>query len=59
MAQQEFLESREEALSWIRTVQRRLKETDNTHGPRHALEARLRETEVRPLMISLGPLLPD
>lgn len=52
MAQQEFLESREEALSWIRTVQRRLKVTDNTHGPRHALEARLRETEVRPLMIS-------
>lgn len=48
MAQQEFLKSREEALSWIRTVQRRLKVTDNTHGPRHALEARLRETEVRP-----------
>ncbi|XP_011616901.1 nesprin-3 isoform X2 [Takifugu rubripes] len=45
MAQQEFLESREEALSWIRTVQSRLKVTDNTHGPRHALEARLRETE--------------
>lgn len=48
MAQQEFLESREEALAWIRSVQRRLKVTDDTRGPRHALEERLRETEVRP-----------
>lgn len=47
MTQQEFTESLEEALSWIRSVQERLKATDNTHGPRHALEARLRETEVR------------
>ncbi|CAF98175.1 unnamed protein product [Tetraodon nigroviridis] len=45
MTQQEFTESLEEALSWIRGVQERLKATDNTHGPRHALEARLRETE--------------
>lgn len=51
MTQQEFTESLEEALSWIGGVQKRLKAIDNTHGPRHALEARLRETEVRVLLL--------
>lgn len=53
MTQQEFTESLEEALSWIRSIQKRLKATDNTHGPRHALEARLRETEVRVLLLQM------
>ncbi|XP_051806282.1 nesprin-3 [Acanthochromis polyacanthus] len=43
--QQEFMESLEAALSWMRAVQERLKANDNTQGPRDALEARLRETE--------------
>lgn len=47
MTQQEFMESLEVALSWMRTVQEKLKVNDNTQGPRDALEARLRETEVR------------
>ncbi|KAM6912174.1 nesprin-3 [Xenentodon cancila] len=42
---QEFMESLEAALSWMRAVQERLKTNDNTQGPRKALEARLRETE--------------
>ncbi|XP_067311875.1 nesprin-3 [Pseudorasbora parva] len=43
--QHEFRESLEEALSWMQAVQERLKENDNTQGPRSALEVRLRETE--------------
>ncbi|KAM9341249.1 nesprin-3 [Symphorus nematophorus] len=43
--QQEFTESLEAALSWMRTIQERLRANDNTQGPRDALEARLRETE--------------
>ncbi|XP_070776709.1 nesprin-3 [Enoplosus armatus] len=43
--QQEFMESLEAALSWMRAVQERLKANDNTQGPRDALEARLKETE--------------
>ncbi|XP_035529861.1 nesprin-3 [Morone saxatilis] len=43
--QQEFTESLEAALSWMRAVQERLRANDNTQGPRDALEARLRETE--------------
>uniref|UniRef100_UPI0037E896BD nesprin-3 isoform X1 n=2 Tax=Semicossyphus pulcher TaxID=241346 RepID=UPI0037E896BD len=43
--QQEFMESLEAALSWMRAIQERLKANDNTQGPRDALEARLRETE--------------
>lgn len=46
--QHEFRESLEEALSWMQAIQERLKQNDNTQGPRSALEARLRETEVRP-----------
>ncbi|CAL8285589.1 unnamed protein product [Lota lota] len=43
--QQEFRESLEAALSWMRAAQERLHINDNTQGPRDALEARLRETE--------------
>ncbi|KAI1895308.1 hypothetical protein AGOR_G00104950 [Albula goreensis] len=43
--QDEFGESLEGALSWMQTVQERLRANDNTQGPRAALEARLRETE--------------
>ncbi|TRZ00773.1 hypothetical protein DNTS_005309, partial [Danionella cerebrum] len=43
--QNEFRESLEEALSWMQAIQERLKQNDNTHGPRSALEIRLRETE--------------
>uniref|UniRef100_A0A672J8X9 Spectrin repeat containing, nuclear envelope family member 3 n=1 Tax=Salarias fasciatus TaxID=181472 RepID=A0A672J8X9_SALFA len=43
--QQDFKENLEAALSWMRAVQERLKANDNTHGPRDALEARLKETE--------------
>ena len=45
--QQEFMESLEAALCWMRAIQERLKANDNTQGPRDALEVRLRETEVR------------
>ncbi|KAF7650600.1 hypothetical protein LDENG_00123240, partial [Lucifuga dentata] len=45
MTQQEFTESLQVALCWMRAVQERLKANDNTQGPRDALEARLRETE--------------
>ncbi|KAK2825829.1 hypothetical protein Q5P01_020043 [Channa striata] len=43
--QQEFTERLETALTWMQAIQERLKATDNTQGPRDALEARLRETE--------------
>ncbi|XP_056123130.1 nesprin-3 [Rhinichthys klamathensis goyatoka] len=43
--QHEFKECLEEALSWMQAVQERLKQNDNTQGPRSALEVRLRETE--------------
>ncbi|XP_030633286.1 nesprin-3 [Chanos chanos] len=43
--QHEFRESLESALSWMQAVQERLRDNDNTSGPRDALEARLRETE--------------
>ncbi|XP_062863502.1 nesprin-3 isoform X2 [Trichomycterus rosablanca] len=42
---QDFRESCEEALTWMRAVQERLRLSDNTDGPRAALETRLRETE--------------
>lgn len=45
--QQEFTENLELALSWMHAIQGRLKANDSTQGPRDALEARLRETEVR------------
>ncbi|KAK7142587.1 hypothetical protein R3I94_012063 [Phoxinus phoxinus] len=43
--QHEFRECLEEAMSWMQAVQERLKQNDNTQGPRSALEVRLRETE--------------
>ena len=36
----------EDAQEWMKAVQERLQVNDNTQGPRAALEARLRETEV-------------
>lgn len=45
--QHEFGESVDGAVAWMRAVQERLRVNDNTQGPRAALEARLRETEVR------------
>lgn len=45
--QQEFTDKVELALSWMHAIQGRLKANDSTQGPRDALEARLRETEVR------------
>ncbi|XP_052009821.1 nesprin-3 [Xyrauchen texanus] len=43
--QHEFRERLEEALSWMQGIQEKLKQNDNTQGPRSALESRLRETE--------------
>lgn len=44
--QEGFDRSVEDARQWMRAVQERLQINDNTQGPRTALEARLRETEV-------------
>lgn len=44
--QEGFDRSVEDALKWMKAVQERLQVNDNTQGPRAALEARLRETEV-------------
>lgn len=44
--QQEFTDNLDSAKSWMKAIQERLKANDNTQGPRQALEARLRETEV-------------
>ena len=44
--QREFSEGLEAALCWMQAIQERLRTNDNTQGPRAALEARLRETEV-------------
>lgn len=52
--QQDFMEKLETAISWMRAIQERLKSNDNTQGPRHALEARLRDTEVRPFSCCLS-----
>lgn len=45
--QDEFDSSVENAEAWMKAIQERLSINDNTKGPRSALEARLRETEVR------------
>ena len=45
--QEGFDRSVEEARQWMKAVQERLQVNDNTQGPRAALEARLRETEVQ------------
>lgn len=44
--QEGFDRSVEDAREWMKAVQERLQVNDNTQGPREALEARLRETEV-------------
>ncbi|KAM9203038.1 nesprin-3 [Dugong dugon] len=43
--QEDFDRRVEEAQAWMEDVQEQLKISDNTQGPRAALEARLRETE--------------
>ncbi|XP_021405391.2 nesprin-3 [Lonchura striata] len=43
--QDEFDSSVENAETWMKAIQERLRINDNTKGPRSALEARLRETE--------------
>lgn len=44
--QEDFDRSVEDAQAWMKVVQEQLQVNDNTQGPRAALEARLRETEV-------------
>lgn len=44
--QEGFARSLGDAQEWMKAVQERLQINDNTQGPRAALEARLRETEV-------------
>lgn len=46
-SQNEFDSSVEKAEDWMKTIQERLRINDNTKGPRSALEARLRDTEVK------------
>ncbi|XP_053331228.1 nesprin-3 isoform X2 [Spea bombifrons] len=43
--QDEFETSVENAEAWMKAVHKCLEDNDNTHGPRAALESRLRETE--------------
>lgn len=45
--QDEFDSSVTQAEDWMKTIQERLRINDNTKGPRSALEARLRDTEVK------------
>ena len=60
--QEGFDRSVEDARRWMRAVQEQLQINDNTQGPRTALEARLRETEVcggrgldNPAALALSP----
>lgn len=55
--QDEFDSSVENAEAWMKAIQERLRINDNTKGPRSALEARLRETEVREELWNLGVAL--
>lgn len=45
--QDEFDSSVAQAVDWMKTIQERLRINDNTKGPRSALEARLKDTEVK------------
>lgn len=47
MSQREFLDGVEAARAWMEDVEKRLSAVDDTQGPRDALEARMRETQVR------------
>ncbi|KAM3918822.1 nesprin-3 [Leptodactylus fuscus] len=55
----EFETSLEKAEAWMKEIQERLKENDNTKGPRTALESRLRETEKICMLEGDGKLLID
>ncbi|XP_073465488.1 nesprin-3 isoform X2 [Aquarana catesbeiana] len=45
LPQDEFETCMEKAEAWMKEIHERLKENDNTQGPRSALESRLRETK--------------
>lgn len=51
-SQNEFDSSVEKAEDWMKTIQERLRINDDTKGPRSALEARLRDTEVKRTMFA-------
>ncbi|XP_040268814.1 nesprin-3 isoform X8 [Bufo bufo] len=55
----EFETSLEKAEAWMKEIHERLKENDNTQGPRSALESRLRETEKICILEPDGKLLVD
>ncbi|XP_071972358.1 nesprin-3 isoform X3 [Engystomops pustulosus] len=55
----EFETSLEKAEAWMKEIHERLKENDNTQGPRSALETRLRETEKICTLEPDGKLLVD
>lgn len=58
--QEDFDRNVEDAQAWMKVVQEQLQVNDNTQGPRAALEARLRETEVGsdPALLVLWDWLP-
>uniref|UniRef100_A0A8C9EHK6 Nesprin-3 n=1 Tax=Pavo cristatus TaxID=9049 RepID=A0A8C9EHK6_PAVCR len=55
--QDEFDSSVENAEAWMKAIQERLSINDNTKGPRSALEARLRETEVNVFIFCCSDLI--
>ncbi|XP_066463594.1 nesprin-3 isoform X2 [Eleutherodactylus coqui] len=55
----QFETSLEKAEAWMKEIHERLKENDNTQGPRSALETRLRETEKICSLEADGKLLVD
>ncbi|XP_056403337.1 nesprin-3 isoform X6 [Hyla sarda] len=59
LPQDEFETSLEKAEAWMKEIHERLKENDNTQGPRSALESRLRETEKICALEGDGKLLID
>ncbi|XP_069807405.1 nesprin-3 [Dendropsophus ebraccatus] len=59
LPQDEFETSLEKAEAWMKEIHERLKENDNTQGPRSALESRLRETERICSLEGDGKLLMD
>ncbi|XP_068110842.1 nesprin-3 isoform X3 [Hyperolius riggenbachi] len=59
LPQDEFETCLEKAEAWMKDIQERLKENDNTQGPRSALECRLRETEKICALEPRGKMLLD
>ncbi|XP_040189165.1 nesprin-3 isoform X2 [Rana temporaria] len=59
LPQDEFETCLEKAEAWMKEIHERLKENDNTQGPRSALESRLRETEKICALEPDGKLLLD